>query len=107
MPSTDITEFVKVSRQNLIDAIGRAGVPAEELREICHKAAPFGSWKLPVIFFAYKKPVAKYFLTYPTVDGKKSVKFNIETFEHISKWLNPQQPSPQNSSNTMENPSSS
>lgn len=85
----DITEFVKNSRQQLIDAIGAAGVPENRLREICHKAAPFGSYKLPVIIFMGSQPIAKYFLTYPTKDGQKSVKFNVQTYNEIQKWLKP------------------
>src|ERR1700748_116374 len=103
----DITEFVKTSRQRLLDAIHAAGIPEAGMREIAHKKEPFGSYKLPVIIFALERPVAKYFLTYPIVDGKKSVKFNIETFTEVSKWLTqPQQTSPSPSS-TTDGPSSS
>ena len=108
MTSIDVTEFVKESRKRLIDAIGKAGVPENQLRELCHKAAPFGSYKLPVIIFKRDKPVAKYFLSYPIKDGVKSVKFNIETFNEISQWLtqNPQPELQPSASSTTENQSS-
>jgi hypothetical protein len=83
-----------------VEAIVAAGVPEEDLREVCHKNAPFGSYKLPVIIWALKRPVAKYFLSFPIVDGNKSVKFNIETFQEISQWLTQNHPAPQNSITT-------
>lgn len=103
----DITEFVKTSRTQLVKAIVAAGVPEEDLREVCHKEAPFGSYKLPVIIWALKRPVAKYFLSFPTVDGQKSVKFNIETFNEISQWLMQNPSPPTNPSSTTASPSSS
>ena len=107
MQKIDITEFVKESRQRLLDAIKSAGIPEAGMREIAHKKEPLGSYKLPVIIFALERPVAKFWLTFPEVEGQKTVKFNIETFSEVSKWLTqpPQQnPSP---SSTMDAQSSS
>lgn len=84
----DISEFVRGCREQLLKAFEAAGVPLSELREYSSKRAPFGSWKRPVFFVLNEKPIAKCWISFPVKDGKKTARFNLETFESVNQWLN-------------------
>jgi len=91
----NITDFVLEQRKQLMQAIG------VEVVEKVNRKFPFGNWKHPVeVWIKPRYPgdkglhVANYWLSYPRKGAGKTVKFNISTFESVSKWLKPQ-PNPQ------------
>jgi hypothetical protein len=88
---TDLSEFFKQRREELLNAIAASGVPRENLVEVVPKKDPGGRWNKPVIIFdkVSRQPVAQYHLTFPkTSDGQRTVKFNIATFESVLKHVN-------------------
>jgi len=95
----DITSHVLEQRANLFKALEAAGVDTSRVVEKVDKRYPFGNWKHPVE--VWMKPVlpsekgqhlANYWLSFPQKGLGKTVKFNLSTFEAISKWLKqPQQ----------------
>lgn len=106
----NVTDFVLAQRAALFTAIAQAGIDLSLIVEKVDKRFPFGNWRKPVE--VWQKPIipsekgkhlANYWLTYPRKGSGKTVKFNLATFETISKWLN--KPTPQHSSQNQLAPS--
>lgn len=83
------------NRAQLFAALEAAGVDMARVIEKVDKGHPFGNWKHPVevwmrpiVSSERGKHLANYWLSFPKKGSGKTVKFNISTFDAISKWLN-------------------
>lgn len=81
-------EFVKRQRQRLLDACISAGIAKSDLFELTPPGHQFGNWKHKVQIWAGETPVARYFLLFPEVDGKKTIRFVIECGPVVQAALN-------------------
>jgi len=74
----DGLEFVKRQRDRLFAACVAAGIDRSELFELESPKSRYGRYNSKVQIWAGSTPVARYWLNFPEIDGKKTIRFNIE-----------------------------
>lgn len=87
MPDTNITEFVTLSREQLLRAIVETGAELKDLKEVAPAKHPYGRWNQPVVIFLGDRPVAAYHLAFPTRNGRKTCVFEVKTFPAVQTCL--------------------